>query len=288
VRSQGPRRCPLTGMAWVMTAAAGAAAGWGFSDFLAGLLARRLPVLTVLIGSRVAAMLPALAVAAARRVPPVWDDRLWLGVLAGLVGLPAMGLLYRAMRDGSPTVVAPVAAVAALVPVGWGLVHGERLGLGAGLGVAAGLAGATMASWPVAGAGRRGRHSANLCALGAALGFGLYFVLLPEAGATDPFWALVLARITEGAAALILALALRRCDRTLVAAPIAVVGIADALADAAFLAAAVAALTPAAVVAALYPAVTLLLNRSLLRERLHTVHLCGVVAAVLSVACLAR
>ena len=120
-----------------MTAAAGAAAAWGLSDFLAGMLARRRPVLTVLIGSRIAAMLLALAAVAVRGVLPEWDDRLWL-------------------------------------------------------------------------------------------------------------------------------------------------------ADAAFLAAAVAALTPAAVVASLYPAVTLLLNRSLLRERLHTVHHYGVVAAIFAVACLAR
>src|SRR2546430_3419931 len=53
-------------------------------------------------------------------------SRLWLGVAAGVVGLPSMGLLYRAMRDGSAAVVAPVAAVAALVPVGWGLLHGDR------------------------------------------------------------------------------------------------------------------------------------------------------------------
>lgn len=276
-------------MGWVMTAAAGAAAAWGFSDFLAGVLARRTPVLTILVGSKVAAMLLALLAAVVRGVLPVWDDRLWPGIVAGLVGLPAMGLLYRAMRDGSPAVVAPVAAVAASVPVGWGLLHGERLGVGACLGVATGLAGATMASWPVPGGARsRIRRSANLCALGAALGFGVYFVLLHEAGAADPFWALVLARTTEGVAALMLALALRRCDRTLLRAPIVAVGLSDAAADAAFVVAAAAALTPASVVSSLYPAVTLLLSRSLLRERLHTVHLYGVLATVLAVVCLAR
>src|SRR3954449_10550955 len=94
-------------------------------------------------------MLLALLVALVRAVPPVWDARLWLAVPAGLVGLPSMGLLYRAMRDGSPAVVAPVAAVAALVPVGWGLLHGDRLDVVAGLGIATGLLGVTMASWPV-------------------------------------------------------------------------------------------------------------------------------------------
>jgi len=277
-------------MVWVIAVAAGAAAGWGVSDFLAGVQARRLPVLTVLIGSQLSAMLLALLVVAVRAEPPVWDARLWLGVAAGALGMPAMGLLYRAMRDGSPAVVAPVAAVAALVPVGWGLLHGDRLDVVAGLGVASGLLGVTMASWPVGGRdpARRARRPASLCALGAALGLGGYFVLLHEAGAADEFWALVSARVTEGVAALALAVVLGRCDRTLLRAPIVAVGASDALADAAFIAAAAAALTPATVVASLYPAVTLLLNRSLLRERLHTVHFYGVMAALFAVACLAR
>jgi drug/metabolite transporter (DMT)-like permease len=279
-------------MVWVMTVAAGAAAAWGVSDFLAGALSRRVPVLTVLLGSQIAAMLLALLVAAVRGLPPPLDARLWLGVAAGVVGLPAMGLLYRAMRDGSPAVVAPVAAVAALVPTGWGMLHGDRLDVIAGLGVAVGLLGVTMAGWPVAarpGATKTaGRRQASLCALGAALGIGVYFVLLHEAGEADEFWALVSARVAEGLGALALALALGRCDRTLLRAPIVAVGASDALADAAFVAAAASALTPASVVASLYPAVTILLNRSLLRERLHKVHLYGVLAALLSVACLAR
>ena len=43
----------------------------------------------------------------------------------------------------------------------------------------------------------------------------------------------------------------------------------------------------AALLASLHPAVTVVLNRSLLRERLRTVHLCGVLTALFAVACLA-
>nr|WP_255645631.1 hypothetical protein [Actinoplanes polyasparticus] len=73
-----------------------------------------------------------------------------------------------------------------------------------------------------------------------------------------------------------------------VAVSVFLIGATDAVADGAFIAAASASLAPAAVIASLYPAVTLLLNRSLLRERLHTVHLYGVLAALFAVACLAR
>ncbi|SNY61359.1 EamA family transporter [Paractinoplanes atraurantiacus] len=278
-----------TATAWVMTTAVLAAVGWGTSDFLAGALTRRVPLLTILIGSQIAAMILVLPVAVVRGLPPAWDARLWLGAAAGLIGLPAMGLLYRAMRDGSPAVVAPVAAIAALIPVGWGLLHGQRVGAFVVVGVAAGLAGATMASWPVPGLPRsRPRWPAAVCALGAAVGFGAFFVLLHEAGEADEFWAVAIARISAGVAATALAVLLGQCRPTLFQPKIFLVGASDVGADAAFIVAAASALAPTAVVASLYPAVTLLLNRLVLRERLHTIHLYGVVSAVFAVACLAR
>ncbi|MFF5076479.1 EamA family transporter [Actinoplanes sp. NPDC000266] len=272
-----------------MTTAVVAALGWGTSDFLAGVLTRHRPILTILIGSQIAAMILILPAALVRGLPPAWDARLWLGAAAGLVGLPAMGLLYRAMREGSPVVVAPVAAVAALVPVGWGLLHGQRLGAGVALGVTAGLIGATMASWPVPGeTSSRTRRWAIPCALGAALGFGAFFVLIHEAAEADEFWALATARTSAGVAAIAMALIVGGSRSALLQPRIFLVGASDVAADAAFIVAAASALAPTAVVASLYPAVTLLLNRLVLRERLHTVHLYGVVAAVFAVACLAR
>lgn len=270
--------------------AALAAGAWGGSDFVAGMLARRRPLLTILVGSKVAGAVLALAVVAARGVGPPADPRLLLGVAAGLLGLPAVGLLLRAMRDGSLAVVAPVAAVAALVPVGWGQLHGERFGVAALVGVAVALVGVTLASWPVAGAARRRvRRSANLCALGAALGFGAYFVLLHEASAADRYWATAAARITGGAGALILAAALRRRPVRLrwPGRGVCAVGMLDAVGDAAFAVASAGALGMAAILASLYPAVTVLLNRTLRRERLPAVHLYGVLAALCAVACLA-
>lgn len=278
-------------MTWAFGSAGIAALAWGCSDFLAGMLARRLPVMTVLIWSKIAAAVLALMVVAARGTMPPADPHLLLAVVAGVSGLPAMGLLYRAMRDGSVAVVAPVAAVAALVPVAWGLLHGERFGTLGVVGVGAALIGVTLASWPATGASSNPvRLATTLCALGAALGFGIYFVLLHEASAVDPYWATAVARISGGVGAVILAVARGRRTRPVVRVPLAVyaVGVLDAVADAAFVAAAGdGAVGLAAMLASLYPAITVLLNTSLLRERLHTVHLCGVVTALLGVACLA-
>ncbi|WP_232323555.1 EamA family transporter [Catenuloplanes japonicus] len=279
-------------------ATAGFAAGaWGFADFLAGILSRRLPVVTLLIWSKIAGAVLALIIVAARGVPCPADPRLLLAAIAGLLGLPSMGLLYRAMRDGSPAVVAPIAAVAALVPVGWGFAGGERFGLAGAAGVITALAGATLASWPIEGVPRAPiRPAAAWHALGAALCFGAYFVLLPAAGAVDPYWATAVACVTGGAGAVILALALRRRRAARVSlrahlGPLTtagVVGVLETLADASFvLAAGAGTLGLAAMLSSLYPAVTVLLNAYILRERLHIVHGCGVAAALLAIACLA-
>jgi drug/metabolite transporter (DMT)-like permease len=150
-------------LSWTWALAGIAAGAWGSSDFLAGFCSRRLPVRALLIGSKLTGMLIALCHLAMRADPLPGGARLLaLSAAAGTIGVPAMGLLYRAMRDGSLTVVAPVAAGAALIPVGWGLLHGERLGAGGAIGAAAALAGITLASWSVGRpAGRRRRHGAG-------------------------------------------------------------------------------------------------------------------------------
>lgn len=270
-----------------------AAAAWGSSDFIAGFCARRLPVRSLLIGSKLTGMLLALLHVAGRAEPLPGGVRLLaLSAVAGTIGVPSMGLLYRAMRDGSLTVVAPVAAGAALVPVGWGLLHGERLGAGGVIGATAALTGITLASWPVDHPAGPRRRPAVWCATGAAAGFGTFFVLLHEAAPDDPYTATAYALISGGLAGLALLAvtgrqALRRVPPRLSIFPV-VVGVLETAADSAFaLSAAGAAIGAAAIVASLYPAVTVLLNRVVLGERLPAVHLCGVVSALAGVACLA-
>lgn len=281
-------------MSWTWTLAGLAAGAWGTSDFVAGFCSRRLPVRTLLIGSKITGLVLAVVFLAVRSGPlPTGTRLLVLSAVAGALGVPAMGLLYRAIRDGSLVLVAPVAAGAALVPVGWGLLHGERLGAGGTVGAVAALAGMTLASWPSRQtAARERRRSAVWCAAGAALGFGVYFVLLHEAAPADPYGATAYARIAGGLTALALFAATRHratggLPRALWALPVAV-GVLETVGDGAFaVAASGAAIGSAAVVASLYPAVTVLLNTVLLRERIPAVHLCGVISALVGVACLA-
>ncbi|SDS86815.1 EamA-like transporter family protein [Actinoplanes derwentensis] len=262
-----------------------AATGWGFSDFLAGVGARRLPVRAVLIGAQLTGLVLALVYLAVRDGPLPTDPRLLvISAVAGTLSVPGMGLVYRAMRDGSLAVVAPVAAGAALIPVAWGLLHGERLSAGGILGAVAAMAGMTCASWPAGDrAGRRARWRAAWCAGGAALCFGTFFVLVHEAAPDDPYIATAYVRLAGGIAGLLLlteALVRRRIRMPRGTGspwllPVGV-GVLETVADGAFaVAAAGVAVGAAAVVSSLYPAVTVLLNAVLLRERLPAVHLCG-------------
>jgi drug/metabolite transporter (DMT)-like permease len=287
-----------------------AAVAWGSSDFVAGVCARRMPIRTVLIGSKVAGLVVAVVFLLLRPAPlPSGSRLLVLAGLAGVLGVPAMGLLYRAMRDGSLTVVAPVAAGAALVPFAWGLTRGDHLGPAAMVGAVAALAGMTLASWPVRlvrpgdPAGERRspapvNRAAMWCAAGAALGFGAYFVLLHEAAPRDPYDATACARIAGGVTALLLSFrppprprrrpSVGRPRRWTVWLLPVCAGLLDTVADGAFaVAAAAGTVGTAAVLASMYPAVTVLLNTAVLRERLHRIHLAGVLTALFAVVCLA-
>ncbi|GIM73001.1 EamA family transporter [Winogradskya consettensis] len=283
-----------------MAAAGAAGLAWGGSDFLAGVCARRLPVRAVLVGAKVAGMVIALLYLADRSQALPGGARVLVGAaVAGMIGIPAMGLLYRAMRDHSLTVVAPVAASAALVPLGWGLTHGEHFGLPEATGTVAALAAVVLTSRP--GESQTGRTAglrSSLAAVGAALGFGTYFVLLHEAAPDDPYAATAYARITGGVVALLLVMCRPAWSGALRGRPgspstswfllPAAVGALDTIGDATFaVSAAAGALGAAAMLASMYPAVTVLLNVGVLGEPLPRVHLAGVLSALVALACFA-
>jgi drug/metabolite transporter (DMT)-like permease len=307
-----------------VTLAATASLAWGIADLLAGVWTRRVPVRVVLAYSKVAGFVAValLAAVVGTRMPS--DARLWWAALAGVAGVPAMGLLYLAIRSGPLAVVAPVAAGAALVPVVWDLAHGARLSGAAVVGAGAALLGITLASLPPGGLGRlRDLRTLPYAGLAAVL-LGAYFVLLHEAGTVDPLWATVVARASGAVTAvLVLAVPMRptttgEADPTAAAGQttatgrmagpgriresgvaalnrtaafalvgISFIGVLDAGADRAFATASlIGGLGPAAVLSSLYPAVTVLLGIVLLRERVRGLHAVGVVAALAGAALL--
>src|SRR5579872_5104711 len=170
---------------------------WGTGDFLGGLQSRRFPALTVLVWSQLAGgilMLGALAVTGQR---PVAASLAW-GAVAGLAGGLALLFFYRGLAVGAMSIVAPISACGAVVPVLVALAGGHVPSPVAGAGMAAAFAGIVLMSLrqdaALHPAGRPGLALA--LALSAACGFGLFYVLLHQGsqGAGSPLWTVAGAR----------------------------------------------------------------------------------------------
>ncbi|MGH3073252.1 MAG: EamA family transporter [Gaiellaceae bacterium] len=262
--------------------ALGASLSWGLGDFLGGLKSRTLHVLTVLVVSQVAGMAAAVTwVIASGDGFPGWSATL-LAAAAGASGCLGIATLYRGMAIGAMGIVAPISAVAAVIPFVVGIASGERPGALQVAGIALAMIGVAVASREPAHRGG-GRANGIGLALLAALGFGLYFVFadraadesVPYAVATARGVSLLLALI----AALVVGVALRPGRGSLPA--LAAVGLCDVGANMLFsLATTRGFLSVVAVLSALYPVVTVALAALVLHERVARTQRLGVAGAL--------
>jgi drug/metabolite transporter (DMT)-like permease len=268
---------------------------WGTADFFGGVQSRRLPALSVVLWSQAAGAL-ALAVAlAVHGARPTWPGFAW-GLAAGAGSGFALLLFYRGLAEGAMSVVAPVAACGAVVPVVVAPLRGELPSAVAGLGIVAAVAGVVLVSRSPDPRQHPGGRPARVVAmaLGAALGFGLFFVFVDAGTATAgaaPLWVVAGARTSSLLALGGIALTVGRSQaawpgrRVL---PVALVGIADTTANLLFaLAATSGNLAVVGVLGSLYPVATVVLARWLLRERLSVGQNAGVVLALTGVGLLA-
>ncbi|MFP5579417.1 MAG: EamA family transporter [Acidimicrobiia bacterium] len=264
---------------------------WGTADFLGGTASRRLDALRVVLLSQAVALV-SLVPLVALLGPEVTRRTVGSGVVAGLVGPAALLAFYRALALGTMGVVAPIAALGVVVPVVAGLADGEEPTAVQVVGIVVAVVGVVLASGPeVRGAGRGGTRPLVL-ALGAALGFGIVFVLLAEGGDGTGTAEVVLVLLAMRATSVLVlgALVLARSGRSAVAVPrrelpvLAVIGAFDVGANGTFAVASQSDLVSVvAVLASLYPAVTALLAWRLHREQLRPLQLAGVSAALAGV-----
>ena len=266
--------------------ALGASLSWGLGDFLGGLTSRRVHVLTVLALSQVAGLAAAAVwVAASADGFPGWSATA-LAAAAGASGCVGIASLYRGMAIGAMGIVAPISAVAAVVPFAVGVGSGERPGVLQVAGILLALAGLAVASREPR--DRGGGAVAGLgLALTAAVGFGLYFVLADRAADESVPYAVATAR---GASLLLALLAVLvvgvsvRPGRALLPAIVAA-GLCDVGANMLFsLATTRGFLSIVSVLAALYPVVTVALAAVVLHERVARTQRFGVAGALVGAA----
>ena len=208
--------------------------------------------------------------------------------LAGAAGIVALGCFYRALAIGTMSVVAPISATAAVVPVLVGLAEGERPSTLQVAGMAAALAGVVLASRePIEEGGNPPNRMAIGLALVAAAGFGTFFVGLDRAseGADVP-WVIVVSRGCSLALLVIAALVVRPSlprDGASFAA-LGMIGVLDLGANGFYaLATQEGLLSVVSVLGSLYPAVTVVLARVVLAERVSRVQEAGVLLALAGV-----
>ncbi|WP_328403148.1 DMT family transporter [Streptomyces sp. NBC_00390] len=274
---------------------------WGLADFGGGLLTRRTPALTVVVVSQSIAVLVLGTIVVATGGFAEAGPQLWYAVAAGVVGPVAMLCFYKALALGPMGVVSPLGSLGVAVPVGIGLVLGERPGLLQFAGIAVAVMGIVLAGGPEL-RGAPVQRQAIILTLVAAFGFGAVLALIAEASTTITglFLALFVQRVTNvtvGGAALYVSV--KRGARALpeggglrmllTALPsLAFVGLADVAANGTYsIAAQTGPVTVAAVLANLYPVVTVLAALVVLKERLRTVQAAGAGLALVGTVLLA-
>jgi drug/metabolite transporter (DMT)-like permease len=302
------------------------AIGYGSSDFAAGLASRSAGIIQVnLLASAISAVAVAAALLLVGGHPPSAAALAW-GAGAGLGGFVGGLALYLGFRQAAFSVAGPLSAVgAAGFSVLAGLLFGERpttlaltgivLALPAIVAVSASAAGADRGDAPDgaaearggepgvaggeprarggerAGSGARRRSAAGVVAgLIAGAGFALLFIGLDRAGSGSGLWPVAAASVVELAAALG-AGAVTGNVRLPAGRPrwLAVItGAAGALGTILyFLATHQGFLAVTAVLTSLYPAVTIVLARTVLGERLTAPRLAGLALAAACVALIA-
>ncbi|HEY3190172.1 MAG TPA: DMT family transporter [Solirubrobacteraceae bacterium] len=265
---------------------------WGASDFLAGLKSRTTALIVVLLTSQVAGLAALLVAVTALDEPPPAERFLLLAALAGVVNVAALGAFYRGLAVSPMGVVAPIAACDAIVPVIGGTATGDAPTALAGAGILLAIGGVVLAS---RGGDEDGAASASrggiALAIVAALCFGVFVLALDAASDGGVLWAVLVSRASSVTVLIVAALIAcrgapptRREDmRALVT-----IGALDVSATVLFAFAATQGLiSRVGVLGSLYPIVTILLARVVLREQLDRLQTAGAAGALVGAIMLA-
>jgi drug/metabolite transporter (DMT)-like permease len=273
----------------------GAAACIGVADFVAGISSRRIAPLQVGFWVQLLALGVVAITLLVTRPAFALGPALW-GLAAGIGSGIGVTLLYRALAAGAMSLVAPIVASGVVLPVVFSLLQGETLTPFSGSGVTAVFAGILLASVQPATPGEGsavsragGERHAVLCAIGSALGFGMFLVLIDvgaAASAADSLWTTSASRITAfGIQALLVLLGPRAVVHP---GPVLPGLVAIAVLDqAATVLLGFGAVTEAygvvSILFGLYPVVTALLGAVILGERLTRLQGSGAILAVVGV-----
>lgn len=255
-----------------------AAASYGLGDFNGGLFSRRGGAWAVSLVAQLGGTACVLVVVAFTGGSPTAADLGW-AVLAGVANGFGTAFLYRGLASGRMGVVAPVSGVGAVVvPVLVGLLMGEHPGVLVWLGILLALPAIWLVSREPVDGPTVGVGSGLLDGVLAGLGFGSLFAALAQVPEEAGFLPLALNQLVAAGAIIVIAMVLRApwvpTNRYALGGILS--GVLGATATGLFLVATRHGyLAVAAVITSLYPAVTVLLAATVLRERVHRAQAVG-------------
>jgi drug/metabolite transporter (DMT)-like permease len=255
---------------------------WGVADFMAGTEARRTSAFVVALAIQATGMVCLTALVAGRGIGPPSPELIAIGILTGLAsGLAFLGI-YATLAMGYMARVAPVFTTAAVIPVLVGLAGGDDPSQLQLTGMAAAMVGVTLisagGSAQAAGVDSRAHFVMGLAVLTAASA-GFTLVGLDHVATYDPYWAVLLLRVSGVFLLGIAVLAVRKRIQVRRAQlrPLVAIGLLDAAANVFWsIASTEELLSVVAVLGALFPTVTVVLALVILREPLNRTQAPGV------------
>ena len=274
---------PVSSQLTAVGFALAAVAAWGTSDFAGGYAVRRANafLLTAIAHASGALLMLSLAWGQHAQFP----DRVSVGwaVAAGASGGVALAIFYRALAEGSMGLIAPVAAVlSATIPVLFGIMIEGWPGVLPVLGFLL----ASLGIWLISRAEDGGRPKGLWPAVVAGLGFAGFYLCVREAGDGSALWIAALSRVAALAfTGTIVLIQGRFREITLPGIGWGVfAGCVDVTGTVFFVRASqTGRLDTAVVISSLYPAVTVLLARLILREHFSRWKAVGMFAALVAV-----
>lgn len=257
---------------------------WGAVDFVAGVKSRSSGALAVIALSQPAGLVLIAVLTAARGESPPDRAHLLYAAAAGAASVVGLTALYQGLAVGLMSVVAPITATGAAIPVVVGIARGEDPSWLQGIGLPIALLGVVLASLEPRGTrSGGGRVAAGVgLALIGALGLGGFFVAFDEASEGSIWWAVLIQRVTLVGLLVVPAIVMR--DRLVPRRrdvwPIVVIGLFDVTALTMLAEATTRGLlSVVSVVSALYPIGTVLLAQLVLGERISLPQRLGVASA---------
>lgn len=269
-----------------MTSALASAASFGAGDFSGGVASKTANTFGVLTVARVCGVAVMVGLAlATHEAFPAPTAVLWASG-AGVIGGVSLAAFYRALATGTMGIVAPITSVvSAALPV---LVAMATIGRPTAH-VIAGMGLALVALWLISqSSGAHGRTGLWL-ALVAGVGFGLFLVCIRQAGPDATYWPVAIAAACSFVLSIGALIWQRAALPTWRELPVVIgAGVLDSFGNAFFvLASRHGRLDVTAVLSSLYPAVTVVLARVLLKERLTRTQTIGMLIALAAVALIA-